>query len=275
MELTKFKAYLEDRGLMPKTVTAYVSCVSLAYRQGNAVDTVRRAKSPGRRSQLYAALRQYAAYLGGSEGAELLMKLTALPRPRVRRKPPNRPLDPGEWDRLLRSVSEENEPLSHVLGLLVVTGLRSSDVLNIEHDYVREGLETGVLYLQQKGGSYRPFPVQGEIRNMLQQLEDGWTYTRLGELLTEGSSSRADYVALYRGLGRAAARAGLEKERRYPHLLRATAAVQLYRRTRDIHAVQQWLGHQDIRTTQEYLRYVDPDDLGESFKTLMESRRES
>jgi len=43
------------------------------------------------------------------------------------------------------------------------------------------------------------------------------------------------------------------------HSLRKTSAVNALRHGASVHQVQQWLGHADIRTTQEYITYKDDD----------------
>ena len=43
------------------------------------------------------------------------------------------------------------------------------------------------------------------------------------------------------------------------HSLRKTAAVNALRHGAQVHQVQQWLGHADIRTTQEYITYKEDD----------------
>jgi integrase len=274
MDLDGFQKWLKERRLRSQTVQAYVACVRLAYERRNPVKAVLEAKSRGRRQQYFAALKQYAAFLGGSEGAELSLKLMNLPRFRNPEKPPRRPLSNLEWKRLLEEVGEEEEPLRQILTLLVYTGLRSSDVINIEHEQVREGLRTETMYLAQKGGGYRPFPVEGEIRRVLFELDDGWNWNTIKNLLTKGKSQRAAYMVLYRGLNVAAERAGLEEDRRNPHLMRATAAVQLYKRTKDIYTVMRWLGHKEIGPTLDYLKHPDTIELGTTLKKLEESREE-
>jgi integrase len=274
MDIEGYQKWLEERRLRPRTVSAYVQCVKIAFKRGEPVKSVLGASSLGRRQQLYAALKHYAAFLGGMEGARLQNELMALPRFRDPERPPRRPLSNLEWKRLLEAAGDEEGPVGQVLTLLVYTGLRCSDIINIEHVQVREGLKTGTMYLAQKGGSYRPFPVEGDIRRVLFELDDGWHWTTIENLLTRGKSDRAAYMVLYRALQDAAERAGLEKNRRNPHLLRATAAIQLYRRTEDIYQVMRWLGHKSINTTLKYLRGMDPEELGEIYQKLEESREE-
>ena len=43
------------------------------------------------------------------------------------------------------------------------------------------------------------------------------------------------------------------------HSLRKTSAINALRHGAHVHQVQQWLGHADIRTTQEYITYKEED----------------
>jgi site-specific recombinase XerC len=271
-DLKGYEAWLKRRDLQPETIMAYVESVRFAYSKGSPVSVLAKAKSLGRRQQLRSALNQYARFVGDED---LLAAVEAIPKPRNKRRVPERPLNSEEWHSLLAAVHDEEEPVQQALALIVLTGLRSSDVSNIERDRVEESLKTSVLYLQQKGGHYRPFPVEGLVKENLQELVAGWEdWDRLHEILTTGKSHRAAYMVIYRKMKAAADRAGLDVKRVHPHLLRITAAADLYRRTKDIHAVQQFLGHANISTTEGYLKYVNPDNLMDSMRALMASREE-
>lgn len=278
-DLHGFEAWLHDRGLRPKSVEAYSRSVLYLWSTGNPMATLRKAKSIGRRSILLCACKSYARYLrdaGHALQADVLERdLGELPKSRLRQSPPDRPLDTTEWNRLLEAVVETEEPWNHVLVLLVTTGLRVSDVLNVTASRVQEGLQTGTVWLQQKGGEFRPFPVVGEVKTALQALLDGWEWDVLLEVVTvrEKTKEMSAYMAVYRRLKTAAREAGLDPARIHPHLLRTTALVQLYRETKDLLLVQKWAGHKNITTTQRYLRHIDPEDLGEAYRRLQESRR--
>jgi len=271
-DLQGFETWLRRRQLRALTIKAYVASVKFAYKRGNPVKALSGAKSRGRHTQLRSALNQYARF---SKNEAMLEDIRAVQRPRTKRKPARRPLDTQEWNELLRSVKIEEEPISQALVLIVHTGLRSSDVLNIERSYAEQGLENGILQLEQKGGDYRPFPVGGGMRTALRELVEYWEWERLRDIISDGQSDNAAYMVVYRKLKKAAERAGFEPGRVHPHLLRITAAIQLYTRTKDIWAVKEWLGHSDIATTQIYLsKYTNPDNLMDSMRALQEEREE-
>jgi integrase len=274
----EYRRWLERRRLRPRTVEAYVYTIEKAL-EGSPLEYLQNSQSSGRRQQIYAALKHYAGYLisddRAQEGGELLAALEALPPWREAEKPPERPLDEEEWNRLLyQGVYQQEEPTRQALAVLVITGLRVSDVLQIEREKVLEGLRTGTVYLQQKGGGYRPFPCQGDLANVFDELVIHWQWTVLWKAITKGKKQRAAYMVLYRALKEAADDAGLNSRSIHPHLLRATAAVQLYRRSgKDILAVKAWLGHRSITTTQKYLRYIDEEELGDLYDRLEQGRR--
>ena len=67
-------------------------------------------------------------------------------------------------------------------------------------------------------------------------------------------------------VARMAKKAGIKK-RVYPHLLRHIFATEFYRKFKNIEALRKFLGHEDIRTTQIYLKLagVEVDELMEQF----------
>lgn len=60
----------------------------------------------------------------------------------------------------------------------------------------------------------------------------------------------------------------LEKKRISPHVLRHTAAMVVLQATGDIRKVSLWLGHEDIQTTEVYLR-ADPTEKLEAMSTMV------
>lgn len=280
MDLSEFEAYLHDSNLSDRTVECYVSAVRRAYDHRDPVTAVRQARTTSSRTVLRTALRRYGEWLAifdEAEGHAILEALRAVPRMKQIRRPPRRPLENEEWRALMDHARHQVEPpVRWVLILLFSTGLRSKDVLDIERYQVREALDTGTLYLEQKGGEYRPFPVgqEGEVREALVALVEGWQWDRLREVVSKpGTKPAAAYVQIWMRVKEAARALGIDEQRLTPHLFRATAAVQLLRRTKNLIAVQKFLGHKSLASTEQYLRYIDPEELQESWRMLEESRR--
>jgi site-specific recombinase XerD len=271
MELGEFEKYLRGRQLRPSTVAAYLQAIEAALRSGDPVRAVEMCSSPGHRQQVYAAVMHWARFRNDQD---LIHALTTMTRPRAHRTPPKIPLTPRELDVLLKDgIEEQEEPVRQVLVLLALTGLRISDILGIEHRKASQGLEDGTLYLEQKGGDYRAFPVEGTVRRALRELVEEWRWKVLYQVLTDKSRDAA-YMVLYRALKESAADAGLDPHRVHPHLMRATAAVHLYQATKDIYAVMLFLGHRSVAHTQTYLRslFVDAEELSEIWHHLEEAR---
>lgn len=274
-ELDGFREYLQEQEFRPGTVGAYLGTIRFALEagDGDVMLAIRRAKSPGRRQQIRAAALQYARYIGGEEGMQIRQDILDMPRSRTREKAPERPLSGPEYSAVLRAVKEEQAPLRHILALLVLTGLRIGDILDIEHDRAAEGLDTGTMYVRQKGGGYRPYPVLDDVRVELRQLDEGWEWDVLRQLVSRGRTDNAAYMVIYRAMKRLGPEAGIDADRIHPHLFRSTAASILWRETRDIYIVMKFLGHKNIATTERYLKWIAPEDLDDAYRALSEGRR--
>jgi integrase/recombinase XerC len=106
-----------------------------------------------------------------------------------------------------------------------------------------------VLHVRGKGGRERVVPMNDELFATLMQLErqvgPGYYFPgRFGGHLHTSSSSKI--MTRYTGWN--------------PHSLRHAGATAAYRATGDLRAVQEFLGHSSIATTQRYL-HLDEDSL--------------
>lgn len=73
------------------------------------------------------------------------------------------------------------------------------------------------------------------------------------------------YQAVWHVVRRLGEYAGVEGA--YPHQLRHTAATELYRETKDIMLVKQFLGHSKVATTERYLKRLGVDMEQEDYRT--------
>lgn len=271
-DLEGFVNWLRESGYREATIRAYRKTLARALKHEDPTAEIRAGKlSKPLRLQTISALKLWANHIGGGAGDEILDSLRSLPKQRFRDKPPERPLTDDEWRRLVDSLEVVDEPLRAVLGLLCATGLRVGDIGHIDREKAEEAVETGVLYLEQKGGRHRPYPAKAIEDNLNSLLEwQGWTV--LWQVVT-AKSEEAYYMAVTRALRRAAKAAGLDPKKIHPHLLRRTVATQLLRTTGgNIVAVQKLLGHADITTTQGYVDYVDVDELEEWVGKMNQNR---
>lgn len=271
-DIKGFEKYLVGRGYRDATVSTYLRVIQSALKNGDITKKLLNRKLPtGSRTTLSAALKHWADFVGGGTGKEIKKKLGSLPRYRPHSEAPERPLTDNEWKGLMGALEGEEEPLRQILSLLCRTGLRvGSDIGQIERSRVREALETGTLWLQTKGGHYRPYPAKA-IAPELEALLEWEKWDRLWQCGGNPTKS-AYYMKVRRGLRRCAERAGMDPKKVHAHLLRKTTATQLLKTTGNIVAVQKMLGHKNIQTTQIYLAYADPEELEEIMSSLEESR---
>ena len=141
-----------------------------------------------------------------------------------------------------------------ILELLYASGLRVSEVVNLDIDMVN--LDTREIRVYGKGSRERVVLVGEPAAAAL------FIYVSQARAsLLAGKKSRALFVArggrrlverrVQRLLGRYALAAGIKK-RVYPHMLRHTFATHLLDGGADLRVVQQLLGHADLSTTQIY-----------------------
>lgn len=276
-DVGEFERYLLDFGYQPGTARLYAGVLGQLHRSGG--DPVKFLAQPWpreRRTVIAAALSRYAKWVGGEHGEWIKNALDDLPRLAPTHKAPEAPLSLEEWKVLYGSILQLPEPLRHVLGILARSGLRVSDVLEIERERMVEGIRAGVMALRQKGGSYRPFPVDQAMADHLGPCLAirGWKH--LWQLVSH-TSQKAAYRTCYRYLKTSAARVGIEEARIHPHVLRHTIAYMIYLQSeKDILVVQKWLGHANPRTTLNYLSYFDPGLMAvvqQGMSAVMDGRR--
>ncbi len=172
----------------------------------------------------------------------------------------------------------EHPPSGGVLGLrdraivelLYSSALRRAELALLdwrafkEPDYQSQAwldLEAGEVQVLGKGGRRRVVPVGAAARSALQQ----WLERR-AELLPQAPDADARAALFLGARGRrltpgmvyhcvvAAARAAGSSARVHPHVLRHSAASHLLQSSGDLRAVQEFLGHAQIGTTQIYTR---------------------
>jgi site-specific recombinase XerD len=136
-------------------------------------------------------------------------------------------------------------------GVLALAGLRREEVLTLTVGAVRLEPGQAVLLVRGKGDKERLVPVPRPLRELLLDylLRTGKTGPR-ERLFTTLDGSPIYPSSFNRTVGRWGKAVGVAV---HPHLFRHTYATHLVASGVPIDVVQEWLGHEDLATTAEYL----------------------
>jgi integrase/recombinase XerD len=264
-----------ERGLAPKTVQAYSGdlrrFVAHLERQGiEALADVRREHvtgflaslerqglAPRSRARALVAVRRWLRHAGAAAAAGS-DPCAGIALPRTGRKLP-RVLRPDESAALIEAADPAT-PIGlrdrAMLEVLYGSGLRVSELVGLPLSAV--DLRAGLLRVRGKGGRERIVPLGAPgLAALASWLRDGRPALERLErareavfLSTRGAAmTRQNFFVRLREL---AARAGIERERVSPHVLRHAFATDLLEGGADLRAVQSMLGHSDLATTQIY-----------------------
>ncbi len=255
------------------------------------IETVRDTMRLGNPPEPYLAptIRRYLAWAGSEgmygEDIEVLEQLgyepvAAILGGRRERKVPRRSFTDDDWYSLLQALGADASREGSVLRVMAVTGLRVGDVLAIPWAHIDEGLRSGVVTLERKGGRYIDVPTSGsepEWAALHQGMETAGygrdivaSYVR-GESRSSALAGEAAYQRVNRHLKDLGAELGLP-DPVHLHRMRRTIAVQALRTTQDMTQVQQLLGHASLSSTERYVDEVRTDAVGRLQKKLRQYR---
>ena len=255
LDLEGLDAWLEARGRSPATRRSYVSQLRSASSIQGGLERLRApGLAPKSRRVLRAALVAYARYV--KDGA-LETQLRDLKLPPARRVEVRTALSDVEFGALVTFLARAKpSPEKAVLQILLLRGLRLSDVLRVERQAVVQALKTGVLVCVVKGGQMQQYSC-ATVRDPLVYLASVRGWTQLCDLIAP--ESRADIRVeaagreIRRILADAAKRAGI-KTRVFPHRLRRTVATRFARVVGgDAFKLKALLGWQSIASVAEYV----------------------
>jgi integrase/recombinase XerD len=141
-------------------------------------------------------------------------------------------------------------------------GMRQEEVAGLEHDRIDRRRMSASLE-DTKGGVVREVPLTDRAVEIIdrqpQHFRSGWVFWHgNGERYRNVDSS---FYALVKRVARKAAQQGREFRRFRFHDLRHLFAVTYLRERRGtIYALQQIMGHRSIKTTEEYLKHLTPEE---------------
>lgn len=255
-----------ERGAAPNTLLAYRRDLEAAEEalgdllaaDAPALAGLGKAWSslaPSSLARRCSALRQFYGFLL-DEGLRADDPSPALPRPATRRPLP-RLLSHAEVEALFARAEEEaagDRPeavrMLVLLELLYGSGLRASELVGLPLAAVPR--DAPFLTVTGKGGQQRMVPVSSRARAALSR----WLSVRPGGgkhlFVSRAGQGHLTRVRLFQLLRELAARAGIDREKVSPHVLRHAFATHLLEGGADLRVLQTLLGHADISTTQIY-----------------------
>ena len=156
-----------------------------------------------------------------------------------------------------------------IIVLLLYTGLRKSELVNIElHDLDLARCELRVNAATSKSKCHKTLPINPEVhRRLADYLEERRKLRSSVPHLFVSETGSAPFTenGLKRMIGRVSKESGV---RFHVHQLRHTFAVNLINSGSDISVVQKLLGHKGLNSTLTYLRCIPSKTLHRSVATL-------
>ena len=207
-----------------------------------------------------AALRSYYRHLV-LLGVRSDNPAAALDLPKRGRTLP-RTLSAGEAERLVEAangVGPRDLRDRALLELLYGAGLRVSEAVGIERGGI--DLDNALVRVRGKGDRERIVPIGRQAVEALRvYLARGRPFLDARyrpELFLNARGGALTRAGAFLIVRRLAAKAGLDPERVYPHLLRHSFATHLLEGGADLRSVQEMLGHADLATTELYTHVSD------------------
>lgn len=208
-----------------------------------------------------SAARAFFAYLRG-RGLIVDNPVAQVASPRAG-KGRLRSLSVEEVERLLAAPSPDT-PLGMrdraMLGLMYASGLKASELLQLDVDDVR--LDMALVRCAAPGKKERLVPVDPvcvrTLRTYLSESRPLLARPDVRALFVNRSGERMTRQALWKTLKKYAAAVGVDPDAIGPQTLRHSFAVHLLHNGADLRAVQDLLGHAHLSTTQMYASVARP-----------------
>ncbi|WP_018871391.1 tyrosine-type recombinase/integrase [Thioalkalivibrio sp. ALgr3] len=181
-------------------------------------------------------------------------------------------LYPKEVDRLIDTLFARNHANRlrdlALIGLILDSGLRSSEVQALRVKDATDLIDNGVLRVIGKGDKERLVrPLDRNRKHLVEYLESladpqGGRLDPGDRLFRVRTGAAMRQCNIHHIVQRAVADAGIVKPQTGPHLLRHTAATLMLASGMSMRRVQDNLGHASLNTTQLYTHLVDVEPAG-------------
>jgi len=152
-----------------------------------------------------------------------------------------------------------------LIDLLTSSGIREAEAVDLRCGDIKTGYGQSAIYIRNgKGSKCRtvqiPASLKTHLRSFLRWKSNRGEPTGYDDFLFLGQRGPWTVAAVQQCVKKWLRKLGFYESGKSAHALRHSYAVALYRKERDIRAVQKQLGHSSIQTTQIYADTL-PDDI--------------
>lgn len=212
----------------------------------------------------FSALRRYYLFLK-RENLVDDVPIKHIPKVKLPQKLP-KTLSVDEMTALIQIACTGRDPeskrLSAMLQLLYASGMRVSELVSLPFNIIKPDMP--YLLIRGKGNKERIVPVSEQAKRRLDDYIAIRPYFFKGHQTSspylfpsaskQGHLTRQRFGQLLKNLSHDA---GIAPQRVSPHIIRHAFATHLLSNGADLRAIQQFLGHSDIATTQIYTHVSD------------------
>jgi len=268
-----FITYLREvKGSSPNTIQAYQAdlnklCMFLAKQENISVTTIsetnlnsyvlhleKEGYSPASVSRNISTIKAFFLFLL-KRGKIANDPSERLSPPKVTRKPPEF-LGTKEMNKLLQQP-DLNTPKGirdkAILELLYATGIKVSELVSLKV----QDLNLKMKYITGGGKNERNIPIGKKARNALEQYlnirQETFNKRNTDYLFLNTSGEKLSRQGLWKILKEYALSAEIDGIN--PNKIRQTFAMHLLNNGADLESVREFMGHNDIMTTQQYLTH--------------------
>jgi integrase/recombinase XerD len=239
--LDRWREFFEGRGVLNLAQVRAVDALAFApWRRAPERSASGEGVGPARVNRDTAHMKAFFSWLLETE------RVTANPMKKVklarefRGTEPIRIIEPERFEAIVAKLAEH---WAHASLTMLATGMRWSSLRKLRMEHLDEGRKV-VRLVRPKGKR----DVELQITSARAWASIVWC--------AKDASFTADPGSYTKAVKKAAEAAGVA--RFTPHMLRHTFAVRALEAGANIREVQAWLGHDQITTTERYLRHMKP-----------------
>lgn len=166
-----------------------------------------------------------------------------------------------EFFKALESYKKTSYPAyrnSFIIKLLLLTGLRSREVIDLKYEDMIEDSEYYKFQVIGKGNKYRDVIIKKEF--MEEYIINDKKYKDEELIFRNMKAGKLSQAYISDSVARVLRLANIKKNKKGSHLLRHTFATQLYKQEKDVFLLKEALGHADINTSMIYT-HLNNDEL--------------